>query len=107
LSYLLPNGERIIDKKSYSFDTSNLDEGEYSIEIFAQDKADNIVSSKILFEVDYSIIDLQKPSPSVNSPEFIESDMNYLFIIIIGIIIVVIVSVLVILKQKSKVPQKN
>ena len=107
LSYLLPNGERIIDKKSYSFDTSNLDEGEYSIEIFAQDKADNTVSSKILFEVDYSIIDLQKPSPSVNSPEFIESDMNYLFIIIIGIIIVVIVSVLVILKQKSKVPQKN
>ena len=27
LSYLLPNGERIIDKKSYSFDTSDLEEG--------------------------------------------------------------------------------
>jgi subtilisin family serine protease len=107
LSYLLPNGDRIVDKKLYSFDTSDLDEGEYSIEIFTQDKSNNIVSSKILFEVDYSIIDLQKPSLSVNSPEIIESDMNYLFIIIIGIVSIVIVSFLIILKQKSKIPQKN
>ena len=35
------------------------------------------------------------------------SDQNYLLAIIIGVIAIAIVSVLVVLKQKSKVPQKN
>ena len=50
LSLLLPNGERIVDQKSYSFDTSDLEEGEFSIGIFAQDEAKNSISSKIMFE---------------------------------------------------------
>ena len=86
LLYLLPNGERIVDQKSYSFDTSNLDEGKYIIEISAQDKTNNIISSKILFEVDYSTIDLPKSSISADPLDNSESDNNNLFMIIIGIV---------------------
>ena len=42
LTYLLPNGDRIIDKESYSFDTSDLDEGKYSIDIILKDEAENL-----------------------------------------------------------------
>ena len=107
LSFLLPNGERILDKKSYSFDTSNLDEGKYSVQVYTQDKAKNILSSKIIFEIDHSVIDPPKTSFSAISPEITESDENYLLIIIITVIAIAIVSVLIILKQKSKIPQKN
>ena len=107
LSYLLPNGERIVDKKSHSFDTSDLEEGKYLIDIFAKDKAENTISSKIFFEVDHSITDPSKPQIMNSQSQFIESNTNYFLIIIIGIIATVIVSVLVILKQKSKIPQKN
>jgi hypothetical protein len=107
LSYLLPNGERIVDKKSHSFDTSDLEEGKYPIDIFAKDKAENTISSKIFFEVDHSITDPPKPQIMNSQSQIIESNTNYLLIIIIGIIATVIVSVLVILKQKSKIPQKN
>jgi subtilisin family serine protease len=107
LSYLLPNGERIVDEKSYSFDVSDLDEGEYSIDISIQDMAKNNALSKIMFEIDHSVTDPPKSSLSTISPENVQSDENYLLIIIISIIAVAIVSVLVILKQKSKTPQKN
>jgi hypothetical protein len=107
LSLLLPTGDRIVDQKSYSFDTGNLEEGEYFIKIFTQDEAKNNVSSKIMFEIDHSIIDPQKPSISSTSSQIKESDMNSFLIIIIAIIAIAIVSVLVILKQKSKIPQKN
>ena len=60
LSFLLPDGERIVDEKSYSFDVSDLEEGEYSIEIFIQDMAKNSVLSKIMFEIDHSVIDPPK-----------------------------------------------
>ena len=107
LSYLLPNGERIVDKKSYSFDTSHLEEGKHLIDIFAKDMAENVISSKIIFEVDHTIIDSQT-SQSVNLPsKIVEHYTDYLLIIIIGIIAIAIISVLVILKQKSKIPQKN
>ena len=107
LSLLLPNGERIVDQKSYSFDTSDLEEGEFSIGIFAQDEAKNSISSKIMFEIDHSIIDSTKPLISTTSSQIAESSANYLLIIVIGIIVIAIVSVLVVLKQKSKIPQKN
>ncbi|MDA0757013.1 MAG: S8 family serine peptidase [Crenarchaeota archaeon] len=107
LAFLLPNGERIVDEKSYSFDVSELDEGEYSIEISIQDMAKNNVLSKIMFEIDHSVIDPPKPSPPIISSETTESYESYLLIIIISIIVIVIVSVLVVLKQKSKTPQKN
>jgi subtilisin family serine protease len=107
LSFLLPTGERILDKKSFSYDVSDLDEGEYSIEIFAQDEAENNISSKIIFEVNHSVVDPPKTSISTISPEIVESNENYLPIIIISVIVIAIVSVLLILKQKSKIPQKN
>ena len=107
LSYLLPTGERISDKKSHTFDTGDLEEGKYAISVFVKDAAENIISSKIMFEIDHSIIDPPKTSISTITPEIIESVPNYLLIIIITIIAIMIVSVLVILKQKSKIPQKN
>ncbi len=107
LSFLLPNGERIVDQKSYSFNVSDFDEGEYLIEISTQDMAKNNVLSKLIFEVDHSVVDPPKTSFSTISPEIIESDENYLLIIIVALIAIVIVSVLVILKQKSKTPQIN
>jgi hypothetical protein len=84
-----------------------LEEGEFSIGIFAQDEAKNSISSKIMFEIDHSIIDSTKPLISTTSSQIAESSANYLLIIVIGIIIIAIVSVLVVLKQKSKIPQKN
>ena len=107
LSYLLPNGERIIDKKSYSFDTSDLEEGTYLIDVFVKDMVENTTHSKIMFKIDHTITDSQKSQIINPSSQTTENDTDYLLIIIIGIIAIVIVSVLVILKQKSKVPQKN
>jgi len=84
-----------------------LEEGEFSIDIFVQDEAKNNISTKIMFEIDHSIIDSTKPLISTTPSQIIQSDTDYLLIIVIGIIAIVIVSVLVILKQKSKIPQKN
>jgi len=107
LSLLLPTGERIVDQESYSFETDDLKEGEYSIEIITQDKAKNSLSSNLMFEINHSIIDPPKSEIINSSSQVTESDTNYLLIIIIGIIAIAIVSVLVVLKQKSKIPQKN
>ncbi len=107
LSFLLPTGERVVDQKSYSFDVSDLNEGEYLIEVSVQDMAKNNVLSKIIFEIDHSVVDPPKTSFSTTSSEISESDENYLLVMIIGVIAIAIVSVLVVLKQKSKIPQKN
>ena len=69
--------------------------------------AKNDVLSKIIFEIDHSVVDPPKTSFSTTSSEISENDENYLLIIIIGVIAIAIVSVLVVLKQKSKIPQKN
>jgi len=107
LSYLLPNGQRIIDQKSYSFDTSNLDEGNYTIEFFVQDKAKNSIASKIIFEVDHSVTDYQETTFSSTQKLISENDLFYPVVIFVIIIAIAIVSVFVIFKQKSKIPQKN
>ena len=60
-----------------------------------------------MFEIDHSIIDPPKSQTMKTSSQITEDSTNYLLIILIGIIAAVIVSVLVILKQKSKIPQKN
>ena len=69
--------------------------------------AKNSVLSKLIFEIDHSVVDSPKTSISTISPEMEGSDQNYLLAIIIAVIAIVIVSVLVVLKQKSKIPQKN
>ena len=94
-------------KKFHSLDTSDLAEGQYSVEILLQDSAKNSISSKIMFEIDHSVIDPIKSQSIKESSQIAESSVDYLLIIIIGIVLIVIVSVLVILKQKSKIPQKN
>jgi len=107
LSFLLPNGERVVDKKLYSFNTTELEQGQYSVDVFVKDQAENIFSSKIMFEIDNSVIDPPKSQTITPSSQIAESSTNYLLLIIIVIISIVIVSVLVVLKQKSKIPQKN
>ena len=105
LKFFLPTGEHIIDKNSYTFDTSDLVDGEYFVEIGVEDLAGNNLSSKIHFEIDHSIIDPPKPSSTTFTAQ---NDFEFSYIlIIIGIICVAIVSGIVILKQKSKIPQKN
>ena len=107
LSYLLPNGERITDKESYLFDTSDLDEGKYSIDIMLKDEAENNLNSILFFEIDKTIIDPEKSPIPVSSSQTLDDDLSYPLIIIFGIAAIAIVSVFVIFKQKSKIPQKN
>ena len=86
ISFLLPTGERIVDKTTYSFDTSDVEDGEYKITIFGIDKAENSISHDIMFIVDHSIVDKPKPSQEMEFDPI-------LIIIISGIIIAIIVAI--------------
>ena len=99
---MLPNGERITDKESYSFDTSDLDEGKYSIDIMLKDEAENNLNSILFFEIDKTIIDQEKSPIPASSSQTLDDDLSYPLIIIFGIAAIAIVSVFVIFKQKSK-----
>ena len=105
LSFLLPNGERIVDETTYYFDTSNLEDGEYYIEINTKDLAQNNLYTKLYFQIDHSIID--PPKTHVKTTIHTESDIDYVPIILGIVAIIAIVSGIVIFKQKSKIPQKN
>ena len=64
--------------------------------------------SKIMFEINHSIIDPPKSQNLNDTSQILDNGgIDYLLLIVIGIIAVAIVSVLVVLKQKSKIPQKN
>ena len=104
LSFLLPNGERIIDEKIYYFDTSQLQDGEYHVEINAEDLAQNSISSKIYFQIDHSIIDPPN-SPIISSQT--QSETDFLPLVLGIMAVIAIVSGIVVFKQKSKIPQKN
>tara|TARA_Y100000590_G_scaffold376016_1_gene441291 strand:+ start:1155 stop:5387 length:4233 start_codon:yes stop_codon:yes gene_type:complete len=104
ISILLPNGERIVDKKSYSFDTSEMEEGKYQVEISVKDKASNSVSSTLFFEIDHTVVD--QPKLFIPSSQMNEFDYGYLLFIGIGIAVIAIVSSLIILKRKSKIVPK-
>ena len=86
ISFLLPTGERIVDKTTYSFDTTDVEDGEYKITIFGMDKAENSVSHDIMFLVDHSIVDKPEPSQEMEFDPF-------LIIIISGIAIAIIASI--------------
>jgi len=105
LSFLLPNGERIVDETTYYFDTSNLEDGEYYVEINAKDLAQNNLYTKLYFQIDHSIID--PPKTHVKTTIDTESDIDYVPIMLGIVAIIAIVSGIVIFKQKSKIPQKN
>ena len=100
VSFLLPNGERIVDETTYSFDTSDLKEGEYHIETFVQDLALNSISSKIYFTIDHSITDTPKPQFTTTSPQAQQNIPDYLPIIIIGILVGIISLIIIIIKKR-------
>ena len=75
VSILLPTDLVIIDQTYYEFDTSNLDDGEYQVQISAKDKANNTASKIINFTVDHSII--EKP-PTETEQNFVETISNIL-----------------------------
>ena len=57
LSFVLPTGERIVDEKSYSFDVSALDEGEYA-SVIVWKSVDHFVE---VLNRDIRLIDVLKP----------------------------------------------
>ena len=94
LTIILPNGE-IRDQTQLKFDTSQLEEGDYKIQILAEDKAGNLSVKKISFNVDHSIV----PNPIIQEQEPI-SDQNHLLIIGVAIGLAIgIISVLIATKK--------
>ena len=98
ISFLLPTGERIIDKAVYSFDTSQIDDGQYEIILSGIDKAGNSVTHKIMFTIDHTIIDKPKISES-------EGFDPIVILIIIGVVIAIIAAV--VFSQKKKTVLNN
>ena len=84
VTFLLPTGERIVDKTTYSFNTTDVDDGQYQISILVIDKAGNSLTRDIMFTIDHTIVDIPK------TPVQIEFDSTLiLFIIVIGVAIIV------------------
>ena len=94
LTIILPNGE-IRDQTQLKFDTSQFDEGEYKIQILAEDKAGNMAIKKISFNVDHSPT---KPIIQENESTF---DQNYL--LIIGVVIGLAIGILSVLIATKKI----
>ena len=96
ISFLLPTGERIIDKTVYSFNTTLVDDGEYEITVFGIDKAGNSVTNDIMFTVDHTIVDKPKmPEPVEFSP--------ILMLVIAGIIVAIITGIIFAKRKRALV----
>jgi len=94
---LLPTDEIITDQTFYEFDTSNLDDGEYSIQILAKDKSENIANETISFIVDHSVTE--------KMPTWITQTFDFNYYLIIGIVIVIIASLMALAIRKKKISQ--
>jgi hypothetical protein len=97
ISIILPDGELITDTTSLQFDTSNLENGQYEIQFFANDKAENEVIKTVSFYVDHNIIDSEMPI--IEEKE--STDQNYL--LVIGIIIGATIGVISVLLATNKI----
>ena len=97
INIILPDGELITDETSLQFDTSNLENGQYEIQIFANDKAENEIIKSISFYVDHDIIDSEMPIMEEKET----TDQNYL--LIIGIIIGASIGVISVLLATNKI----
>jgi len=95
LTIILPNGE-IRDQTQLKFDTSQLEEGDYKIQILAEDKAGNLAVKKISFNVDHGIT----IQPTIQEDES-TFDQNYL--LIIGIVIGLAIGILSVLIATKKI----
>ncbi len=95
LTIILPNGE-IRDQTQLNFDTSQLDEGDYKIQILAEDKAGNMAVKKISFNVDHS-----PTTQPIIQEEDSTFDQNYL--LIIGIVIGLAIGILSVLIATKKI----
>ena len=95
IKIILPNGE-LRDQTQLKFDTSQFEEGNYKIQIFAEDKAGNIANKKISFNVDHSIT---SPTPILEDKQ--ESDQNYL--LILGVAIGLAIGILTVLFATKKI----
>ena len=102
ISFLLPNGERIIDKMTYSYDTSELEESEYQITIFGADKAGNSISKDIIFTINHTIVEKPQQSLDMNKIQF-----DPLWIVIISGIIIAIIAGVVFSQRKRKLVQNQ
>ena len=86
ITFLLPTGERITDKTTYSFNTTSMEDGSYEISIMGIDKAANSITQQVMFVVDHTILD----KPQI--VEFQEFD-PILILIIVGIAVAIIIAV--------------
>ena len=102
ISFLLPNGERILDKMTYSYDTSELEESEYQITIFGADKAGNSISKDIIFTVNHTIVEKPQQSSDMNKIQF-----DPLWIVVISGVIIAIVAGVVFSQRKRKLTQNQ
>ncbi|MGI0064139.1 MAG: Ig-like domain-containing protein, partial [Nitrosopumilaceae archaeon] len=96
IKIILPNGE-LRDQTQLKFDTGQFEEGNYKIQIFAEDKAGNIANKKISFNVDHSITSL---TPTILEDKE-ESDQNY--ILILGVAIGLAIGILTVLFATKKI----
>ncbi len=95
LTIILPNGE-IRDQTQLKFDTSQLEEGDYKIQILAEDKAGNLAVKKISFNVDHSL--MIQPTIQEDESTF---DQNYL--LIIGVVIGLAIGIFSVLIATKKI----
>ena len=94
ISFLLPTGERIVDETTYSYNTTEMADGQYQISIFGIDKAGNSVSSDIMFTVDHTIIDKPKSSKQTEFDPIIIP-------IIVGIVIAITITIVFSQKRRT------
>ena len=94
---LLPTDEIITDQTFYEFDTSNLDDGEYRIQILAKDKSENIANETISFIVDHSVTE--------KMPTWITQTFDFNYYLLIGIVIVIVASLMALAIRKKKISQ--
>jgi hypothetical protein len=95
LTIILPNGE-IRDQTQLKFDTSQLDEGDYKIQILAEDKAGNNAVKKISFNVDHTTT--IQPILQENNSTF---NQNYL--LILGVLIGLAIGIFSVLIATKKI----
>jgi len=101
IKIILPNGE-IRDQTQLKFDTSQLEDGSYKLQILAEDKAGNKINERISFNVDHSKI---IPTPIIDEEP--KSEQNNLLIIGIALGIVIGVVSVLLATKKIKISVSN